>query len=32
MAYGKTQEEAKARSEVLLLRALAVQLEHGQSA
>jgi predicted RNase H-like HicB family nuclease len=32
MAYGQTPEEAMARSEVLLLRALAVQLEHGQSA
>jgi len=31
MAYGKTPEEAMARSEVLALRAFAEQLEHGES-
>jgi len=31
MAYGKTPEEAMARSEVLALRALAGQLERGES-
>ena len=31
LAYGNTPEEAMARSEVLALRALAEQLEHGES-
>jgi predicted RNase H-like HicB family nuclease len=30
LAYGKTQDEAMARSEVLALRALAEQLENGE--
>ena len=31
LAYGKTIKEAMARSEVFALRALAEQLEHGES-
>jgi predicted RNase H-like HicB family nuclease len=31
MAYGQTPEEAMARSEVLALRSLAEQLEHGEN-
>ena len=31
LAYGNTPEEAMARSEVLALRAIAEQLEHGES-
>ena len=31
IAHGQTPEEAMARSEVLALRALAEQLEHGES-
>jgi predicted RNase H-like HicB family nuclease len=30
MAYGATPEEAKARAEALVLRALAERLEHGE--
>jgi predicted RNase H-like HicB family nuclease len=30
LAYGKTQDEAMARSEILVLRALAEQLENGE--
>jgi predicted RNase H-like HicB family nuclease len=31
LAYGKTREEAMARAEVLALRVLAEQLEHGEA-